>query len=118
MATTYKQAVQRASAPDFQARVRVTLARVAGDIVGEAIGIMPASALAKRHAHGVSVLHGIDRDEMVKRYSYAVVMEPALLNVNDAGAAPVTGDEVTDAQLLTNVRALFPKFAGVMSTDV
>lgn len=114
MATTYKQAFARATAANFQARVRIALAKVAGDAVGEATA-GTGTIRDKRHDHGVNVLHSLDRDEMVKRYSFAVVMEPQL-TVIDA-IEPPTGDEVPDATLLANVRNLFPKFAGIKSGE-
>ena len=115
MATTYKQAFARANAGPFQQRVRMALARAAGDVVGETTS--GAGALRdKRHDHGVTVLHGLDRNEMVQRYSLAVVMEPALMNVDQA-AGEVTGDEIADAVLFTNVKGMFNRFAGVKNGE-
>lgn len=115
MATTYKQAFARANATNFQQRVRMALARVCGDVVGEAIATMGTVIHNKRHDHAHTVLHGLERDEMVKRYALAVVMEPQLVAID--ALAGDTGDEVPDATLFTNVRNLFPKFAGVKATD-
>lgn len=115
MAATYAQSFARANAASFQARVRVALAKVAGDAVGEALGVMSAAVHAKRHDHGVIILNSLDRDEYVKRYAYAIVMEPQLTVVDQV--LPVTGDEVVDSVLLANVRNAFPRFAGIKVQD-
>jgi hypothetical protein len=124
MATSYKQAKARAEAPEFMGRVRMALARVAGDVVGEASGTaLPGGGTVgsgtvrdKRHEHGVSVLFGLERDEYVRRYSYAVAVENAVMAVDQA-AGTVTGDEVPDATIFANVRVLFHKFAGVKAGE-
>ncbi len=116
MATTYKQALARATALEFRQRVRMTLARVAGDVVGEATA-GSGTLRDKRHDHGLVLLHSLDRDEYVSRYAFAVCVEPALMNI-DQIAGEVTGSEIPDNTLFTNVRNLFPKFAGVKNGDV